>query len=166
MLGEKRVWALEDVRGVSRSLERSLVARGERVVRVPPKLMAGARRGGRSYGKSDSIDARAALAHPDLPAAVEDQAAREIKLLVDHRDTLVRQRSEPPDGSPTVKRRRWRTSTARLPRRPKRQRSGQCDHGADLGDHREGDRRAKAHFVPPEQALAVAHDEAAERHCR
>jgi Transposase len=81
LLGEKRVWALEDVRGVSRGLEPSLVARGERVVRVRPKLMAGARRGGRSYGKSDSIYAlaiaRAALAHPDLPAAVEDQAARD-----------------------------------------------------------------------------------------
>jgi transposase len=33
-----RVWALEDVRGVSRRLERDLVAAGERVVRVPPKL--------------------------------------------------------------------------------------------------------------------------------
>jgi transposase len=89
------------VRGVSRGLERFLVARGERVVRVPPKVMAGARRGARSFGKSDSIDAlaiaRAALAHPDLPAAVEDLAAREIKLLVDHRETLVRQRSEAQD---------------------------------------------------------------------
>ena len=44
-LGDERAWALEDVRGVSRGLERFLVARGERVVRVPPKLMAGARRG-------------------------------------------------------------------------------------------------------------------------
>jgi transposase len=100
-LGEERVWALEDVRGVSRGLERFLVGRGERVLRVPPKLMAGARRGARSYGKSDSIDAlaiaRAALADPHLPSAVEDLAAREIKLLVDHRETLVRQRSEAQD---------------------------------------------------------------------
>jgi transposase len=99
--GAERVWALEDVRGVSRGLERFLVSRGERVLRVPPKLMAGARRGARSFGKSDSIDAlaiaRAALAHPGLPVAVEDQAAREIKLLVDHRETLVRQRSEAQD---------------------------------------------------------------------
>ena len=68
------------------------------MVRVPPKLMAGARRGARSFGKSDSIDAlaiaRAALGHPDLPVAVEDHEAREIKLLVDHRETLVRQRTE------------------------------------------------------------------------
>jgi transposase len=100
-LGNDRVWVLEDVRGVSRGLERFLVARGERVVRVPPKLMAGARRASRSFGKSDSIDAlaiaRAALANPALPAAVEDKAAREIKLLVDHRETLVRQRSEAQD---------------------------------------------------------------------
>ena len=34
-------WALEDVRGVSRGLERYLLEHDERVVRVPPKLMAG-----------------------------------------------------------------------------------------------------------------------------
>jgi transposase len=100
-LSAERLWAVEDVRGVSRGLERFLVGRGERVVRVPPKLMAGARRGSRSFGKSDSIDAlaiaRAGLAHADLPSAVEDPAAREIKLLVDHRETLVRQRSEAQD---------------------------------------------------------------------
>jgi transposase len=96
-----RVWALEDVRGVSRRLERDLLEAGERVVRVPPKLMAGARKGARSFGKSDSIDAlaiaRAALGHPDLPVAVQDEPAREIKLLVDHREALVRQRREPQD---------------------------------------------------------------------
>jgi transposase len=100
-LSADRLWALEDVRSVSRGLERLLVACGERVVRVPPKLMAGARRGARSFGKSDRIDAlaiaRAALGHPDLPVASEDQEAREIKLLVDHRETLVRQRSEAQD---------------------------------------------------------------------
>jgi transposase len=100
-LSADRLWALEDVRSVSRGLERLLVARGERVVRVPPKLMAGARRGARSFGKSDRIDAlaiaRAGLGHPDLPIAVEDQEAREIKLLVDHRETLVRQRTEAQD---------------------------------------------------------------------
>src|SRR5215213_309238 len=41
-LGEARVWAIEDCRHVSGALERFLLARGERVVRVPPKLMAGA----------------------------------------------------------------------------------------------------------------------------
>ena len=40
----ERVWAIEDCRHVSGALERFLLARGERVVRVPPKLMAGARK--------------------------------------------------------------------------------------------------------------------------
>lgn len=97
----ERVWALEDVRGVSRRLESDLLDAGERVVRVPPKVMAGARKGARSFGKSDSIDAlaiaRAALGHPELPVAVQDEAAREIKLLADHREALVRQRREAQD---------------------------------------------------------------------
>jgi len=61
----ERVWALEDCRHVSGSFERFLVARGERVVRVATRLMAGERRAGRDRGKSDRIDAiadaRAAL---------------------------------------------------------------------------------------------------------
>jgi len=40
-LGEDRVWALEDCRHVSGSLERFLMASGERVVRVATKLMRG-----------------------------------------------------------------------------------------------------------------------------
>ena len=40
-----RVWAVEDCRHVSTRLERALLAAGETVVRVPPKLMAGARSG-------------------------------------------------------------------------------------------------------------------------
>jgi transposase len=95
------VWAIEDVRSVSRGLERHLLARGEWVVRVPPKLMAGARTSARTFGKSDSIDAlaiaRAALAHPDLPPVSHDEEAREIRLLVDYRETLVRERSEAQD---------------------------------------------------------------------
>ena len=37
--GERR-WAVEDCRHLSRRLERDLLAAGERIVRVPPKLMA------------------------------------------------------------------------------------------------------------------------------
>ena len=40
----ERVWAIEDCRHVSGALERFLLMRGERVVRVAPKLMADARR--------------------------------------------------------------------------------------------------------------------------
>jgi transposase len=42
-LGGERSWAVEDCRHVSRRLERDLLAAGERIVRVPPKLMAATR---------------------------------------------------------------------------------------------------------------------------
>jgi transposase len=96
-LGEERLWALEDCRHVSVTLERFLLASGERVVRVPPKLMAGARRSARQRGKSDAIDAlavaRAALREPSLPAACLEGASREIRLLLDHREDLVGERT-------------------------------------------------------------------------
>jgi len=94
--GERR-FALEDCRHVSGSLERLLLARGETVVRVPPKLMAGARRSARERGKSDAIDAaavaRAALREPALPLARLEGATREIRLLLDHREDLVQERT-------------------------------------------------------------------------
>jgi transposase len=99
-LDEERIWAIEDCRHVSGSFERFLVASGERVVRVPPKLMGESRRGERARGKSDPIDAmavaRAALREgPDtLPAAHLDEQALELKLLLDHREDLVRARAE------------------------------------------------------------------------
>lgn len=92
-----RTWALEDCRNLSRRLERDLLAAGERVLRVSPRLMAGARRTGREPGKSDPLDAlaaaRAALREPDLPAAVLDGPERDLRLLVDHRDDLVAERT-------------------------------------------------------------------------
>src|SRR5437867_10837812 len=56
-LGGERVWALEHCRHVSGALERFLIGRGERVVRVSTRLMAGTRRSSRERGKSDQIDA-------------------------------------------------------------------------------------------------------------
>ncbi|HSR94909.1 MAG TPA: IS110 family transposase [Solirubrobacterales bacterium] len=99
-LDQERIWAIEDCRHVSGSLERFLVASGERVVRVPPKLMGESRRGERTAGKSDPIDAlaiaRAALREgPEtLPAAHLDEDAMQVKLLLDHREDLVKARSE------------------------------------------------------------------------
>jgi transposase len=96
-LDEDLVFAVEDCRHVSGGLQRFLLARGEPVVPVPPKLMAGARRGARTRGKSDPIDAlavaHAALRHPELPAAHLCGAERDVRLLVDHRDDLVRERT-------------------------------------------------------------------------
>jgi transposase len=96
-LGEERVWAVEDCRHVTRGLEQTLLGRGERLLRVPPRLTAPQRRRGRTRGKSDRIDAlavaRAALQEPQLqgPHAGEE-TLRELKLLVDHRDDLVDER--------------------------------------------------------------------------
>lgn len=82
---------------MSRRLERDLLAAGECILRVPPKLMAHARDAARTYGKSDPIDAlavaRAALREPNLPTAQLDGPDRELRLLADHRDDLVAERT-------------------------------------------------------------------------
>lgn len=97
--GGERVWALEDCRHVSGRLERSLVGQGERVVRVAPKLMGQTRRAERTPGKSDEIDAvaiaRAAVREgvESLPVAFLDEQAFEIRLLHDHRQDLVAERT-------------------------------------------------------------------------
>src|SRR3954468_16883213 len=97
-LGGERVWALEDCRHVSGSFARVLIGRGERVLRVTTRLMADSRRGARGRGKSDSIDAIAvARAAPRegldaLPATQLDGPELDLRLLVDHRERLIRQR--------------------------------------------------------------------------
>jgi transposase len=82
-----------DVRRVLR--ERGV--RGERVVRVPPKMMARSRCSARSYGKSDPIDAAAvawaALREPGLPAACLAGPEHDLRLLADYRDDLVGERA-------------------------------------------------------------------------
>lgn len=59
--------------------------------------MATERRSARETGKSDPIDAmsvaRAALREPDLPSARLEGEARRLKLLVDHREDLVSERT-------------------------------------------------------------------------
>jgi transposase len=98
-LGAELVWALEDCRLVSGALERALIAAGQRVIRVPTRLMGESRRGEREVGKSDRIDARAvarAVVRDGVerfPAAVLNEDALEIRLLHDHRACLVSERS-------------------------------------------------------------------------
>ena len=93
----QRTWALEDCRNLTRRLEADLLKAGETVLRVPTKLMAGARRSAREPGKSDPIDAlsvaRAALREPNLPVAHLDGVERELRLLVDYRDVLISDRT-------------------------------------------------------------------------
>jgi transposase len=95
--GPDLTWGIEDCRHLSARLEIDLLDAGQQVVRVPAKLMAEQRRTARTRGKSDPIDAlavaRAVLREPDLPVATHDDASRELKLLVNHRDDLVRQRT-------------------------------------------------------------------------
>jgi transposase len=98
-LDAERIWAIEDCRHLSRRLEQDLIAAGERVVRVPPKMMGQARRGEREPGKSDQIDARA-VARAVVREGVErfsaaflDERALEIRLLADHRSDLVAERT-------------------------------------------------------------------------
>jgi transposase len=90
-------FALEDCRHLTRRLEGDLLRAGFAVVRVHTRLMAAARRGGRQRGKSDPIDAlavaHAALREPDLPVACLDGPARTVKLLSDHRQDLVAERT-------------------------------------------------------------------------
>jgi transposase len=95
--GVRVEFAVEDCRHLTVGLERDLLAAGEVVVRVPPKLMAQARSSARTRGKSDPIDAlaiaRAALREQDLPRAEHTPASRQVKLLVDHREDLVAMRT-------------------------------------------------------------------------
>jgi transposase len=106
-LDEERVWAIEDCRSCSRRLEQALLAAGERVVRVPPNRMGASRKGEREPGKSDEIDALAVARAvvkdgvERFPVAYLNEQAMEIRLLVEHRNDLVAQRTR------TVNRLRW-----------------------------------------------------------
>jgi transposase len=106
-LDQDRVWAIEDCRHVSRRLEQALLAAGERVVRVPPHRMGASRKGEREPGKSDQIDALAVARAvvkdgvEQFPVAYLNEQATEIRLLLDHRDDLVADRTR------TVNRLRW-----------------------------------------------------------
>lgn len=95
--GVELKWGVEDCRNMSARLERDLLTAGQKVVRVPTKLMAQTRASARTRGKSDPIDAeavaRAVLREPDLPVASHDEQSRELKLLTDRRDVLVAQRT-------------------------------------------------------------------------
>jgi transposase len=98
-LDRERVWAIEDCRHVSAHFERALIGAGERVVRVAPARMGASRRSERRPGKSDQIDAlaiaRAVVRDgvEQFPAAVLDEQAMDIRLLQEHRDQLVTERT-------------------------------------------------------------------------
>ncbi|WP_197415526.1 IS110 family transposase [Mycobacterium sp. IS-1590] len=130
--GIELVWAIEDCRHLSARLERDLLTAGQRVVRVPPKLMAQTRASARTRGKSDPIDAlavaRAFLREPDLPVASHEEVSRELKLLVDRREDLVGQRTS------TINRLLWRVHELDPDRAPKPRSLDLAKHRRLLGD--------------------------------
>jgi transposase len=103
--GAELIWGIEDCRNMSVRLERDLLSAGQKVVRVPTKLMTQVRASARTRGKSDPIDAlavaRAVLREPDLPVACHDEVSRELKLLIDRREVLLAQRTS------AINRLRW-----------------------------------------------------------
>jgi transposase len=126
------VWAIEDCRHLSARLERDLLTAGQKVVRVPPKLMAQTRASARTRGKSDPIDAlavaRGFLREPDLPVASHDEVSRELKLLVDRREVLVAQRTA------TINRLLWRVHELDPEQAPKARSLDLAKHRRILGD--------------------------------
>lgn len=130
--GGQVVWAIEDCRHLSARLERDLMAFDQKVVRVPPKLMAQTRKSARTRGKSDPIDAlavaRGFLREPDLPVASHDEVSRELKLLVDRREDLVAQRTA------TINRLLWRVHELDPERAPKSRSLDLTKHREILGD--------------------------------
>jgi transposase len=130
--GSEVIWAVEDCRHLSARLERDLFGFGQKVVRVPPKLMAMVRKSARTRGKSDPIDAlavaRAYLREPDLPVASHDDVSRELKLLVDRREVLVAQRTA------TINRLLWRVHELDPERAPKPRSLDLAKHRAILGE--------------------------------
>lgn len=130
--GIELVWAIEDCRHLSARLERDLLSSDQKVVRVPPKLMARARASARTRGKSDPIDAlavaRAYLREPELPVASHDEVSRELKLLIDRREDLVAQRTS------TINRLLWRVHELDPSHAPKPRSLDLAKHRKLLGD--------------------------------
>jgi transposase len=89
----ERVWAVEGCNGIGGHLARRLLADGEEVVDVPPKLSARARVFATGQGrKTDATDAHSvalvATRMVGLRPVVDDQQLAELRILVDRRRSL------------------------------------------------------------------------------
>jgi transposase len=92
-----RVWAVEGSNGAGRPLAQRLLADGEHVVDVPAKLSARARLFDTGHNrKTDAHDAHAvavvAVRTPGLRVLVHDDELEVLRMLVDRREELTRQR--------------------------------------------------------------------------
>lgn len=90
---EDRTWAVEGCRGIGRHIANRLLADGEQVVDVPPKLSARARVFATGQGrKTDATDAHSvALVGTriaGLRPVVDDEQLTVLRLLVDRRRSL------------------------------------------------------------------------------
>jgi transposase len=96
--GSPVTWAIEDGRGFARRLADGLLLSGQEVVWVPARLAAAHRRLHAATGsKSDPADAaaaaHAAMAMPELDRHRIDERVRELRILVDYRDDVVKRRT-------------------------------------------------------------------------
>ena len=93
----ERTWAVEGCNGTGRSLAQRLLADGEHVVDVPAKLSARARLFDTGHNrKTDAHDAHAvavvAVRTKNLRVLVQDGELEAMRLLVERREELARQR--------------------------------------------------------------------------
>jgi transposase len=98
----ERIWAVEGCYGIGRHIAQRLVADGETVVDVPPKLSARVRVFATGQGrKTDPVDAHsvavAALRAKGLRQVSVDDETVALRLLVDRRDELGRARTDLPN---------------------------------------------------------------------
>jgi transposase len=94
-----RVWAVEGCSGIGRHIAQRLVADGEPVLDVPPKLSARVRVFDTGQGrKTDPVDAHsvavAGLRSRGLRTVTPDDVTVVVRLLVDRRDELGRTRTD------------------------------------------------------------------------
>jgi transposase len=94
-----RMWAVEGSNGAGRALAQRLLADGEHVVDVPAKLAARARMLDTGHGrKTDAHDAHsvavAAVRAKELRVLVLDPDLESLRMLVDRREELARQRTQ------------------------------------------------------------------------
>ena len=95
---EKRRWAVEGSGGMGRPVAQHLVAAGERVVDVPPKLSARLRLlSAGNERKNDALDAAytalAALRGGRLAKVLAEDTASVLRLLSERREDLLRERT-------------------------------------------------------------------------
>lgn len=95
-LAAERQWGSEGAWQYGRGLAQALVAAGERVVDVNPRLTAGERRAGRERGKTDPLDARSVARvvnrdTPGLPVVPPEDGSSLLALWAQERTQLQRE---------------------------------------------------------------------------